>query len=64
MPIETLVGVKPGDSESPDLVVRRKALETFARNERIVFGRVSRQTEEDLRRLEAEELLSSSRNLC
>lgn len=57
---ETLIGVKPGDSESLDLQVRRKALENFARNEGILFGRVSRRTAEDLLRLEAEELQLSS----
>lgn len=49
MAIETLVGIRSEDLESPDLVVRRKALEMFARNERILLGALSPRTAADLR---------------
>jgi hypothetical protein len=59
MAIETLIGIRSEDLESPEPEVRRKALETFARNERILFGAVSPRTAEDLRRLpDQEESLS------
>jgi hypothetical protein len=52
MVIQTLIGARSEDLESPEPEVRRKALETFARNERILFGKVSPWTESELRRLE------------
>lgn len=60
--IETLVGIRYEDLESPVPAIRRKALQTRARNERIVLGRVSPETEQDLRRLEESELESLSGN--
>lgn len=50
--IETLEGIRSEDLESPDAEVRRKALETLARNERKLFCAVSRRTEFELRLLE------------
>lgn len=52
--IETLVGIRYEDLESPEPEVRRKALQTRARNERIVLGKVSPATEEGLRQIELE----------
>ncbi len=49
---ETLIGIRSEDLESPEPEVRRKALETSAHNERILWGRVSPHTESELRRLE------------
>jgi hypothetical protein len=52
MTTETLIGIRSEDLESPEPEVRRKALQTFARNERILWGRVSPWTESQLLRLE------------
>jgi hypothetical protein len=54
--IETLVGIRAEDLGSPEPEVRRKALETSARNERILWGRVSQRTESQLRLLGSEQL--------
>jgi hypothetical protein len=54
MAIETLIGIRSEDLESAEPEVRRKALETRARNERIVLGRVSPVTVQALRLIEQE----------
>lgn len=64
MTIETLIGIRSEDLESPEPEVRRKALQTLSRNERILFGRVSQRTESDLRRLEGGLPESPSHRVC
>jgi hypothetical protein len=44
MATETLIGIRSEDLESPEPEVRRKALQTLSRNERILFGRVRTST--------------------
>ena len=61
--IEILIGIRYEDLESPEPGVRRKALQTRARNERIVFGRVSQRTVEDLLLLEEQQPGSPAGNL-
>ena len=57
-----LIGIRYEDLESPEPEVRRKAFQTSARNECIVFGKVSPRTAEDLRSVEQElEILSGNR---
>jgi hypothetical protein len=49
---ETLKGIRSEDLDDPSPEVRRKAYKTFARNERILWGRVSQATEFALLHLE------------
>jgi hypothetical protein len=53
-PVVELESINFDDLESPDLSVRRKANQAVARNESILYGRVTQATEAVLRNLDDE----------